>query len=234
MAQNLNRLRVIALVRWAVFTWANEETFFWGGWRDPGVSLLGRIFRFSEQPCWLYAYIALQQHSPLPRKFDPSENWLRSRCWASVIIRELLFHRLFLGYSGGYLLSHWKLVELKMLDFSDCTRAGILILKSAADYMIVKKPSFEPLWSKLHLRDAEFEPVKAVYLLHVKWKVLPMKEVGCNLSVWEARFGGSTWHPSKTALASATNWQPDWIFWWYFESILPWKVAWFFSQCLKK
>ena len=30
-------------------------------------------------------------------------------------------------------ISIWKLVELKMLDFSDCTRTGISILTSAAD-----------------------------------------------------------------------------------------------------
>ena len=28
----------------------------------------------------------------------------------------------------------WKLVELKMPDFSDCTRTGISILTSAADH----------------------------------------------------------------------------------------------------
>ena len=49
---------------------------FWGqpkGQKIPSLS--------PEQPCWLYALIALQQRSPLLRKFDPSEDWLRSRCF---------------------------------------------------------------------------------------------------------------------------------------------------------
>ena len=33
----------------------------------------------------------LQQHLPLPRKFDPTENWLSSRCLTSVITPELVF-----------------------------------------------------------------------------------------------------------------------------------------------
>ena len=33
-------------------------------------------------------------------------------------------------------LLFWKLVELKMLDFSDCMRTGISILTSAADHQI--------------------------------------------------------------------------------------------------
>ena len=40
---------------------------------------------------FIYALIALQQHSPLPRRFYPSENWLSSRCLNSVIVRELVF-----------------------------------------------------------------------------------------------------------------------------------------------
>ena len=35
--------------------------------------------------------MALQQHSPLSRKFYPSENWLSSSCLTSVITRELVF-----------------------------------------------------------------------------------------------------------------------------------------------
>ena len=42
-------------------------------WRDYGVSLWGRITDLPEQQCWLYSLIALQQLSPLPRKFNPSE-----------------------------------------------------------------------------------------------------------------------------------------------------------------
>ena len=34
---------------------------------------------------------ALQQHSPLTRKFYSSEHWLSSRCLTSVIMRELVF-----------------------------------------------------------------------------------------------------------------------------------------------
>ena len=43
-------------------------------WRDSGVSLRGRISCLPVQPCWLYSLIALQQHSPLPRRFYPSES----------------------------------------------------------------------------------------------------------------------------------------------------------------
>ena len=42
-------------------------------------------------PFWLYALIALQRHSPLLRKFYPSEDWLSSRCLTSVILQELVF-----------------------------------------------------------------------------------------------------------------------------------------------
>ena len=48
-------------------------------WRDSGFSLKGRISCRHEQPWWLYSLIALQQHSPYPRKFYPSENWLSSK-----------------------------------------------------------------------------------------------------------------------------------------------------------
>ena len=57
-------------------------SFFLGGegkgitkW-TPHVSLKGRrISRLPRQPCWLYAKFALQQHSPLSCRLDPSENW---------------------------------------------------------------------------------------------------------------------------------------------------------------
>ena len=42
-------------------------------WRNSGVSHWSRISRLPEQPCWLYAQIALRQHSPLPREFYPSK-----------------------------------------------------------------------------------------------------------------------------------------------------------------
>ena len=41
-----------------------------------------------QQPCCLYP---LQQHSPLLRKFYPSEDWLSSICLTSVIAQELVF-----------------------------------------------------------------------------------------------------------------------------------------------
>ena len=53
--------------------------------------LWGQIFRLPEQPCWFHALIALQLHSPLPRRYYPTENWLSSRCLTSVIGRELVF-----------------------------------------------------------------------------------------------------------------------------------------------
>ena len=55
-------------------------------WRDFEVSLKGQISP-SPQATML---IALQQHSPLLRKFYPSEDWLSSRCVTSVIARELV------------------------------------------------------------------------------------------------------------------------------------------------
>ena len=60
-------------------------------WRDSGLSLKCRISRLPDQPCWLHALIALQQHSPLTRKFNPSEDWLSLRCLTSVIERALVF-----------------------------------------------------------------------------------------------------------------------------------------------
>ena len=64
--------------------------FFWFG------GILGSASRAEvpvsrKQPWWHYAWIALQQHSPLLRKFCPPEDWLRSRCLTSVIARELVF-----------------------------------------------------------------------------------------------------------------------------------------------
>ena len=49
-------------------------------WRDSGVYLKSRISRLPEQTGWLYTLIAPQQHSPHPRRFYQSENWLGSRC----------------------------------------------------------------------------------------------------------------------------------------------------------
>ena len=55
---------------------------FWG-------QHLGAKFPVSpEQPCGLFALIALQPHSPLSGKLCPSVNWLCSRCLTSVIVRE--------------------------------------------------------------------------------------------------------------------------------------------------
>ena len=55
------------------------------------VSLKGQISRLRGQPNLLYTLIALQQHSPLPRRFRPTENGLSSRCLTSVIVRKLVF-----------------------------------------------------------------------------------------------------------------------------------------------
>ena len=65
--------------------------YFFSVWRDSEVSVKSQMSRLHEHPCWLYTLIALRQHSPLPRRFYPSENWLSSRCLTSVIIRELAF-----------------------------------------------------------------------------------------------------------------------------------------------
>ena len=74
-----------------IANWRNEEiqlllviAFFWGleGFWDHAAASSGKFPAcLPEQPCWLYALIALvQQHSPLPRWFYPTENWLISRC----------------------------------------------------------------------------------------------------------------------------------------------------------
>ena len=59
---------------------------------------IDNIFWFRGQPLGseishlheLCALIAQQQHSLLPRRLYPTENWLSSRCLASVIVRELV------------------------------------------------------------------------------------------------------------------------------------------------
>ena len=61
---------------------------------DSWVSLWGRISRLPKQPCWLCTQIALQQHSPLPRMFYTSENWLSSRNLTSVIILYIILFKL--------------------------------------------------------------------------------------------------------------------------------------------
>ena len=63
--------------------------FIWFGARDTVFSLKGRISRLPKQPCWLYALIALQQHSALLRKLYPSENWLSLRCLTSGFRQKL-------------------------------------------------------------------------------------------------------------------------------------------------
>ena len=50
-------------------------------WRDPGVSLKGQTSRLPGQPCWLYAYIALQQHSPLPSSFTHLKTGWAQDAW---------------------------------------------------------------------------------------------------------------------------------------------------------
>ena len=74
------------------FGFQNEDClFFCLVWRDSGDNLKDRISSLPLQPCWLYALIALQKHSPLLRRYHPSENWLSSRCLTSVIVRKLAF-----------------------------------------------------------------------------------------------------------------------------------------------
>ena len=88
------RLPVFSKPQWFdTSLWINNSrhTFFLV-WRDFwGQPQLPKLFYLSEQPCWLPALNALEQHSPLIRRFYPSDNWLRSRCLTSVIVRELVF-----------------------------------------------------------------------------------------------------------------------------------------------
>ena len=58
-----------------------------GFWGQPR----GWVSRLPEQPCWLYGLTAPRQHSPLPRRFDPSNNQLILRRLTSVIVRKLVF-----------------------------------------------------------------------------------------------------------------------------------------------
>ena len=67
----------------------NKVHFWLGGIRG---SAFGPNFpRTTEQPCWLSTSIALQQHSPPPRRFYPTENWLISSWLTSGIVWELLY-----------------------------------------------------------------------------------------------------------------------------------------------
>lgn len=38
---------------------------------------LGWTSSLAEQPCWIYTLIALQQNSPLPRRFYTTDNWFK-------------------------------------------------------------------------------------------------------------------------------------------------------------
>ena len=84
------------------FIWPGADNLFYGlVWSNSGVILQGRISCLHERPCWLHALVAIQQRSPLFRKFYPSEDWLSSRCLTSVIARELVFpswHQMLTSY----------------------------------------------------------------------------------------------------------------------------------------
>ena len=59
----------------------------WGFWGQH----LDQISPLPEQLCGFNTLIAWLQHSPLPTRCYPTENWMRSRCLTSVIVRELVF-----------------------------------------------------------------------------------------------------------------------------------------------
>ena len=61
--------------------------FFFGLEGFWGVSLEGRISRLPEKT--LLALSLNCSTKALPRRYHPTENWLISRCWTSVIAREL-------------------------------------------------------------------------------------------------------------------------------------------------
>ena len=76
-------LTLVIIISTCVFSLALLDT-----WESASMDWVSRLPE--QQPCWLYALIALLQHSLLPRKFSPSQNWLSLRCLTSVIVRELV------------------------------------------------------------------------------------------------------------------------------------------------
>ena len=78
------------------------------------VSLKGPISRLHEQPCRLHALIAQQEHSPIPKRINPSENWFILRSY-----EDWYFHLDIRGWlkimgsnpgsvSSQRLMSRWK------------------------------------------------------------------------------------------------------------------------------
>ena len=93
-ASNALEMLGISKIKWLVLSKVGKKLgpmIYFGFGGILGSASRGRISRLPEQPCWLYALIALQQYSPLPRKFYQSGKWLSSRCLTSVIVRELVF-----------------------------------------------------------------------------------------------------------------------------------------------
>ena len=102
----------ILLISWIYKSVYCQGTHLFWFWRDSGVSLKGQISRLPEQPCWLYALIALQQHSPLRSRFYPSGNWLSSTCLTTVIaIRVPILYPLFSVIPVLCLLVSYRSIE---------------------------------------------------------------------------------------------------------------------------
>ena len=67
------------------------RTFFFGlegSWGQP----LGRISRLPEQMCLFYTLIALQQHSPLSRRFYPFETGWAEDAWLQWLYKNWYYH----------------------------------------------------------------------------------------------------------------------------------------------
>ena len=63
-------------IRSSTISWVRTHKMFVFGLEG----FQGRISRLPVQPCWLYALIIPQQHSLLLRRYNPTENWLSSKC----------------------------------------------------------------------------------------------------------------------------------------------------------
>ena len=109
-------------------------------------------FPVPDQPCWFHTLIALHQHSPLSRRYYPTENWLSSRCLTLVIICTIT--GIFILISVGDLFT-WVMPGFRDLDgiifysrlltFSSFKNARVNILNghtfSHGNILSYKKPT---------------------------------------------------------------------------------------------
>ena len=141
---------------------------------------LGRISRLPQEPWMLYALIALQQHSPFPRRFYPTENWLSSRCLTSVSFQNRYFQ---LDISHW----HWSTKLARLLNGSTPhSSEGIIQLKTD--------------WAQ----DAWLQWLAGSWYFHLDichWQknCISLASHVVGVAVWHRamRHSYSTWFPSK-------------------------------------